>query len=57
VEAEKREKKLLVEAEKREEERALEIAQNLLDGGMTVEQVVKFTKMPLSKIKGLQKKE
>ena len=49
-ESEKREKR-------REEQKALEIAKNMLDGGMTAEQIVKFTNLPLSKVKGLQKKK
>ena len=46
---------LLLEAEKREEKKALEIARNMLNAGMTVEQIKNLTKLPLSKIKRLQK--
>jgi len=41
--------------EKAEEKAKLEIAKNMLDGGMAIEQVVNFTKLPLNKIKRLQK--
>jgi len=44
-------------AKKREEKKALEIAKNMLDGGMTIDQAAKFTKLPLSKIKRLQKRK
>ena len=40
-----------------QEKKALEIAKNMLDGGMTIDQAAKFTKLPLSKIKGLQKQK
>jgi len=43
------------EAEKREERKALEIAQNLLNSGMTIEQAAQLTNLPLKKIKGLKK--
>ncbi|MCL2099438.1 MAG: hypothetical protein FWH24_03250 [Oscillospiraceae bacterium] len=33
----------------------LEIAQNMINDGMTIEQIKKFTNLPLNKIKGLQK--
>ena len=59
AENEKREKQLLAESAKREKQReenkALEIAKNLLDDGMTIEQAAKLTKLPISKIKKLQK--
>ena len=38
-----------------EEKAKLEVAKNMLDDGMTVDQVAKLTKLPLSKIKRLQK--
>ena len=41
--------------EKGKEAKALEIAKNMLDDGMTVEQIKILTKLPLSKIKKLQK--
>jgi hypothetical protein len=44
-------------AKKSEEKRALEIAQNMLDSDMTIEQIQNLTKLPLSKIKGLQKQK
>lgn len=53
--------RLIQESEKREEKAKektkLEIAKNMLDSGMTVEQVKSLTKLPLGKIKGLQKKK
>ena len=55
AEKDKREKQLLLESGKREQKKALEIAKNMLDDGMAAEQVAKFTKLPLSKIKRLQK--
>ena len=42
------------EKAKAEEKAKLEVAKNMLDGGMTVDDVVKFTKLPLRKIKRLQ---
>ena len=47
--------KLIQESEKREEKAKLEIAKNMIDAGMTVEQIVNLTKLPLNKIKRLQK--
>jgi len=38
-----------------EEKKALEIAKNMLDAGMTVEQITNLTNLPLSKITKLQK--
>ena len=55
--AEKREQKLIKDAEKREEKGKLEVAQNLLDSGMTVEQIKNLTNLPLTKIKSLQKQK
>ena len=46
--------KAIQEYEKREEKAKLEIAKNMLDSGMKIEQVANFTKLPLSKITGLQ---
>ena len=43
--------------EVRAEERAEEIAENLLDLGMTLEQIKKLTKLPLSTIKRLKKQK
>ncbi|MCL2159329.1 MAG: Rpn family recombination-promoting nuclease/putative transposase [Oscillospiraceae bacterium] len=43
--------------EVRAEERAEEIAENMLDAGMTIEQIKKLTKLPLNKIKKLQKQK
>ena len=40
-----------VMAEKREEKAKIEIAKNMLDDGMTIEQAAKLTKLPLNKIK------
>ena len=52
---------LIYEYEKREEKKALEIAleiaKNMLDEGMTVEQTAKLTKLPLSYIVDLQTKQ
>ena len=52
--AERREKQLLLESTKREENKALEIAKNLLNLGMTIEQIKIATNLPLNKIKELQ---
>ena len=59
-EAEKRAEKRAEErtekrAAKRTEAKLLEIAQNMLDIGMTVEQIENTTNLPMSKIKKLQK--
>ena len=45
------------EIRKSEEKAKLEVAKNMLDDGMTVDQVAKLTKLPLGKIKGLQKQK
>jgi hypothetical protein len=46
--------RLIYDAEKREEKKALSIAKKLLDSGMTVEQVIKFTELPFNKVKELK---
>ena len=56
-ESNKREQRLILESQKREEEAKLEVAINLLDMGMTIEQVANATNLPLNKIKRLQKKK
>jgi len=43
-----------IREEKREEKAKLEIAKNLFDMGMTVEQIKMATKLPMSKITWLQ---
>jgi len=45
------------EKEKCEEKAKLEVAKNMLDDGMTFEQIKNLTKLPLSKIKKLQKQK
>ena len=52
--AEEKSRKAEEKSKKAEENRAVEIAQNMLNAGMTVEQVKELTKLPLSKIKKLQ---
>jgi hypothetical protein len=47
--------RIIYESEKREEKKALEIAKYMLDIGMTIEQIKDLTKLPLNKIKRLQK--
>jgi len=46
-----------LELEKREEKKALEIAENLLDLGIPIEQIKIATKLSISKIKKLQKQK
>ena len=47
--------KLISESQKLEEKKALEIAQNMINEGMKIEQIKNLTKLPLNKIKGLKK--
>ena len=49
-----RDKMILEREEKGKEMKALEIAKKMLDGGMTIEQVLNFTNLPLNKIQEMQ---
>ena len=49
--------KLVQDAEKREEKISLKIARNMLNSGISVEQIQNLTELPLSKIKGLRIKK
>ena len=54
---EKKAKKLEEKSAKLEEKAKLEVAKNMFDSGMTVEQIQNITKLPLNKIQRLQKKK
>ena len=47
--------RLIYESKKRKEKAKLEVVKSMLDSGMTFEQIKNLTKLPLNKIKGLQK--